>query len=668
MASKKANNVNLKSKSKMPETIAPMLATLVSDPIESPGWQYEIKWDGYRAVTTLHQGKVSIRSRNNKSFDEKFYAIHDALKRWKINAIVDGEIIVADDNGKANFGALQNWRSEADGNLMYFIFDILWLEGKDLTQLPLSERRNLLKSVMPESDIIKLSKNFETTGKEFFNLAKKLELEGIMAKKADSLYLAGKRSKDWLKIKTESRQEVVIGGYTINEGTSRGFSSLLVGVYKNKKLEYIGKIGTGFNAVMQKDLLKQFKPLIIKKSPFSNVPDVNKPSRFRPDPPAAKATWLKPTLICEVRYRELTKDGIMRHPSFVGMRSDKNANTVVLEKPADLPDTVMVKKTGAKYILSVPKKSNIKTLLNPSEKTQVKKIKGHDLKFNNLDKIFWPDAKVSKRDMINYYFQIAPYILPHLKNRPQSLNRFPNGITGKSFYQKNVKGKVPDWMDTYPYKRMGEKKEFLICNEEATLLYMAGLGSIEINPWNSTIKNPDNPDWCVIDLDPDKQSFNQVIETAIVTHDILESAGIPSYCKTSGSTGLHIYIPLGAKYKYEASREFGRLIAHLVTEALPKITSIERLIQKRNGKLYVDFLQNRPQATLASVYSLRPKPGATVSMPLQWEEVKNGLRMQDFNIFNAMERIKTNGDIFKPVLGKGINMEEAINNLKANHL
>lgn len=307
-------------------------------------------------------------------------------------------------------------------------------------------------------------------------------------------------------------------------------------------------------------------------------------------------------------------------------------------------------------------------MLNPSEKTQVKKIKGHDLKFNNLDKIFWPDAKVSKRDMINYYFQIAPYILPHLKNRPQSLNRFPNGITCKSFYQKNVKGKVPDWMDTYPYERMGEKKEFLICNEEATLLYMAGLGSIEINPWNSTIKNPDNPDWCVIDLDPDKQSFNQVIETAIVTHDILESAGIPSYCKTSGSTGLHIYIPLGAKYKYEASREFGRLIAHLVTEALPKITSIERLIQKRSGKLYVDFLQNRPQATLASVYSLRPKPGATVSMPLQWEEVKNGLRMQDFNIFNAMERIKTNGDIFKPVLGKGINMEEAINNLKANHL
>ena len=372
---------------------------------------------------------------------------------------------------------------------------------------------------------------------------------------------------------------------------------------------------------------------------------------------------MRPQLLCEVRYRELTTDGIMRHPSFVGIRTDKDPKSVVLEEPVQEEMKTSTKSSLNKSILKKPVDSGRKTLLNPSEKTQVKTVKGHEIKFNNLDKIFWPDTNISKRDMINYYYQVAPYILPYLKNRPQSLNRFPNGITGKSFYQKNVKGKVPDWMDTFPYTSEGQQKEFLLCNDEATLLYIISMGSIELNPWNSTIKKPDNPDWCVIDLDPDKQSFDQVIETANVTHEILDAAGIPSYCKTSGSTGLHIYIPLGAKYEYEVCREFGRLIARLVTNALPKLTSMERLIQNREGKLYVDFLQNRPQATLASVYSLRPKPGATVSMPLEWDEVKKGLRMQDFNISNAVARIKQKGDIFKPVLGKGINIAKAIEKL-----
>ena len=285
------------------------------------------------------------------------------------------------------------------------------------------------------------------------------------------------------------------------------------------------------------------------------------------------------------------------------------------------------------------------------------------MKFTNLSKIFWPAEKITKRDLVNYYYQAAPFILPYLKNRPQSLNRFPNGINGKSFYQKDVTGKVPEWIKKFPYhSNVDGDKNFMMITDEASLLYVVSLGSIEINPWSSTAAKPDNPDWCVIDLDPDKNSFAQVIETAQVTKNILDAIGVDSYCKTSGSTGLHIYMPLGAKYTYEDSKEFARKIATLVQKELPKFTSIERMVSNRNGKMYIDFLQNRPQATLAAPYSVRPKPGATVSMPLHWEEVKKGLKMKDFTIRNAIARMKSEGDLFKPVLGKGINMKAALKN------
>ena len=268
--------------------------------------------------------------------------------------------------------------------------------------------------------------------------------------------------------------------------------------------------------------------------------------------------------------------------------------------------------------------------------------------------------------MLNYYYQVAPYMLPYMKDRPQSLNRHPNGINGESFYQKDVTGKVPSWIKTFPYYSEADrqKKHFMVCTDEASLLYMASLGCIEMNPWSSRVQSPDNPDWCIIDLDPDKNKFDDVIETALVTKQVLDAAKINGYCKTSGSTGLHIYIPLGAKYDYEASKEFGRLIATLVQHELPKFTSIERPTAKRKGKIYIDFLQNRPQATLATAYSVRPKPGATVSMPLHWEEVKKGMRIQDFHIGNAVGKIKEQGDIFKPVIGRGINMEKAIKELE----
>jgi bifunctional non-homologous end joining protein LigD len=659
-------------KGRIPTGIKPMLATLVNEPFDDPDWIYEVKWDGYRALGFVNKGEVQLLSRNNKDFNEKYYPLKKLLESWKLNVVIDGEILVLNDKGVSNFGALQNWRSEADGELVLYIFDILWYEGKNLMNLPLIERQAILKEVIPtDDDRVRLSQVFKANGTEFFEAAGKIGLEGIMAKKASSTYLPDNRSKDWLKIKINKRQEVVIGGFTKNEGTAKQFSSLLLGVYEGEKLQYVGKVGTGFSDKLQKEMMAKFDVLRAEKSPFGYEPDVNKPSRFRPNPPKAKATWLKPELVCEVSFAEVTSDGVFRHPSFEGMRVDKKAKDVVREIEADTAEIVeeehhTEEKMETHKLVSAPKESSKRTLLNPNEETQVKKICGHDLKFTHLSKVYWPEDGITKRDMFNYYYQVAEYILPYLKDRPQSLNRFPNGIHGPSFYQKDVRGKSPDWVRTFPYTTSeGEDKDYLVGHDEATLLWMASLGCIEMNPWFSRIKSPDNPDYCIIDLDPDKNTFDQVIEAALEVKKVLDAIDVPSYCKTSGSTGMHIYIPLGAKYDYDQSQMFARLIVDIVHQQIPDYTTLERMVKNRNGKMYLDFLQNRPGATIAGPYSLRPKPGATVSMPLHWDEVKPGLTMKHFTIYNSIARLKKEGDLFKGVLGKGINLEKTIKKAKS---
>jgi bifunctional non-homologous end joining protein LigD len=646
-------------KAKIPSGVKPMLATLVNEPFDDPNWVYEVKWDGYRALSYINNGSVSISSRNNKSFEAKYYPIASVMKKWPINVVLDGEIVVIGKDGKANFSALQNWRSEADGNLIYYVFDLLWYNDINIMALTLAERQAILKEILPvNDDHVRLSHIFAGNGLDFFAAAKKMGLEGIMAKKANSVYSPDSRNKEWLKIKANLRQEVVIGGFTKNDGSSKQFSSLLLGVFENGKFQYVGKVGTGFSDKLQKEMMQQFKPLITDQIPFASEPDINKPSRFRPNPPNAVATWLKPALVCEVSFAEVTGDGVFRHPSFEGMRSDKKATEVVRETATQITEIVSDLKediNNKSDLVAAPKNTERKTLLNPTEESQVKKVKGHSLKFNNLSKLYWPEDGYTKRDMFNYYYQVAEYILPYLKDRPLSLNRFPGGIHGPSFYQKDVKGKAPDWAKTFPYTTSdGEDKEFLVGGDEATLLYMASLGCIEMNPWFSRIQHPDNPDYCVIDLDPDKNTFDQVIEAAQEVKKILDAIEIPGFVKTSGSTGIHIYIPLGAKYSYDQSQMFAKLIVTIVHEQLPDFTSMERQIKNRDGKMYLDFLQNRPGATIASPYSLRPKPGATVSMPLHWDEVKKGLSMKDFTISNSIERIKNEGDLLKILYKKGL--------------
>jgi bifunctional non-homologous end joining protein LigD len=657
-------------KTKMPTNIKPMKATLVDEPFDDTGWVYEVKWDGYRAIATVNEGKAELISRNNLAFD-KFYPINKQLKTWKINAVIDGEVVVLNDQGISDFGALQNWRSEADGNLVYYVFDILWYEGKNLMGLPLMKRQSILKAMWPtENDIIRQSKIFNASGIEFFKAAERMGLEGIIAKKASSVYTSDLRSKEWLKIKVQKRQEVIIAGFTKNEGTGKTFSSLILGVYDTGKLKYVGKVGTGFSDKLQKEMMAQFKPLIIKNSPFKIEPDVDKSSRFRPRDISVKPTWLKPELVCEVAFAEVTADGVFRQASFKGMREDKPAKEVIMEKPGDTKQTVaeaMNKKTekhrtaGHAAAIKPIKNTGRKALLDPTEETQVKKICGHELKFTHLDKFYWPEDQITKRDMFNYYDQVGEYIMPYLKDRPMSLNRFPGGIHAQSFYQKDVTDIAPDWAKTFAHTTdEGKKNHYLVGTDEASLLWMNSLGCIEINPWFSRVQSPDHPDYCVIDLDPDKHTYDQVVAAALEVKKILDAIGVPAYPKTSGSTGMHIYIPLEAKYSYQQSQLFANIIVKLVHQQIPDYTSLERSIADRKGKMYLDFLQNRPGATIAGPYSLRPKPGATVSMPLSWDEVKPGLTIQQFNLHNAIGRLKETGDLFQGVLGKGIDLVKTI--------
>jgi bifunctional non-homologous end joining protein LigD len=638
-------------RAKMPVAVKPMLATLTDKPFDRDDWVYEIKWDGYRAVSYLSNGKVNLLSRKLISFNKKFPLIVDALKAWKVKAVVDGEIVALNDAGNPDFQALQNYvKNGQKAKLVYYVFDLLWYDGKDFTGLPLVQRKQALQQILPEDDpVIYFSDHITGKGTEFFNAATDKGLEGIMAKRADSTYAVDSRSQSWLKIKNNQKMEAIICGYTEGRHSRKHFGALILGKYEGSTLKYIGHTGGGFNDRSLKELHEQFQDLITDKSPFKVKPKTNMP-----------VTWLKPELVCEVKFAEVTADGILRQPIFLGLREDKEAANEKNVKVVKAPETA--KKTVKKATVMKSKTTSTEKLLSEDQQEISLTINRKQLKFTNLDKIYWPKEKITKRDMINYYADIAEFILPYLKDRPQSLNRYPNGIDGMSFYQKDVEGKVADWIETFSYvsESDGETKKFLVCKDEASLLYMANLGCIEMHPWHSRVQKPDNPDWCVIDLDPDNNSFNQVIETALVIKEVLDSVGATSYVKTSGSTGMHILLPLGAKYSYDQSRMLAELIVGIANKQLPKTTSIERSPAKRKGLIYLDFLQNRQIQTIAAPYSLRPKPGATASAPLDWSEVKKGLTMADFNLFNMKDRIKEAGDLLKGVLGKGIDLKKML--------
>lgn len=647
-------------KSPMPTGIKPMLTSIADAAFNDKNWQFEIKWDGYRAVSYMTKNEVLIRSRNDLSFNEKFSDVHEALLGWGLNAVVDGEVVVLDAEGHADFEALQNWPLEQRGTLVYFVFDLLWLDGYNLMTKTLVERREILAQLVPINNVIRFSDSIDEAGIDFFKVARLNGLEGIIAKRKDAPYIPSVRTKNWYKIKAEERHEAVICGYTKKRGSSRLFSSLILGRPGKKGMEFMGQVGTGFSAAVQKHLFAIMNPLFTETCPFSIKPVTGAPTM-----------WVKPQLVCEVKYTELTSEGVMRHPSFQGLREDKSLADLNLKEGAAKVSVGAVAETPVtpinkpRSVAKKPAKERQQVLVDMTSEHALVQVEQHELKFSNIQKFYWTKEKIRKGDLLNYYHGVAPYILPYMVNRPQSLNRHPNGIEGENFYHKDMKGKLEPWTRTHRRfsESTGEHKDFLVCNGEASLLYMANLGCIEMNPWHSRIQNPDSPDWSVIDLDPGENTFNEVIETALVVKKVLEHYGITSHVKTSGSTGLHIYVPFGAKYSYEQSKQFAELIANIVHDELPLLTSLERSPAKRKDKIYLDYLQNRPIQTICAPYSCRPKKGATVSAPLHWDEVKKGLSMSQFTIKNMVERVRSEGDLFTGVMGPGIDLSKVIQQL-----
>ena len=635
---------------KMDEYIKPMLASLGDEAFDSKDWIFELKLDGYRAVAELRKGKVDLYSRNGLSFSERYPQIVEEIKTLKQDCVIDGEIVLMNDENRPDFQKLQDYEQNKNYPLIYYVFDILFLNKKDLRDLPLVERKEMLKKLIGENEIIRYSDHIEEKGIEFFKQVEKNNLEGIMAKKADSVYAVGVRTKEWLKIKNNHTREAVIVGYTEPKGSRKHFGALILGEYKGKNLRYIGHTGTGFNYDRLKDLWSLMQKYKAPASPFAEKIKVNAP-----------VEWLKPNLVCEIKFTEMTRDGILRHPVFLRLRDDKNPSEVKPDAaPVKAPaKKVVVKKEAVKKeTVTAPKKTNDKTV----------SVSNHKVELTNLNKLYWPDEKITKGELIAFYESISKYILPYLKDRPMSLKRNPNGIKDAGFFHKDAGEAAPSWVKTADVYSESTNKiiHYILCNDTATLLYLANLGCIEMNPWNSTIKNPDKPTWLVMDIDPgDNNTFEQVIETALAVKTILDKAGADCYCKTSGSSGLHVYMPMGARYTYDETKEFAELIATMVTEYLPDLTTVERSLSKRDNKIYVDYLQNRKGQTLASAYSVRPKPGAPVSAPLYWKEVKKGLHPSQFTINNILKRLEKTGDLFENVLKKGIDLKKCLKNLGA---
>ena len=596
----------------------PMLATLVNDAFDGEEWLFETKWDGYRAIAAVENNKVSLYSRNDKSFLKDYPPVVAAVEKISHTAVLDGEIMVLDNKNRADFQTLQHYTTTGKGHLVHMVFDLLHLDGHELQHLSLLERKSLLKDLLStlNDDTVRFSEHVLKNGIKYFEKARKLQWEGIIAKKTDSAYEEGRRGLSWLKVKIVNEQEALICGYTAPRGSRKKIGALVLGIYENKKLKYIGHCGGGLNEATISELYNRLQPLVTKTSPFAEKVATNMP-----------VTWVKPVLVCEIKFQEWTSDKIMRQPIFLGLREDKPAKEVQPEiaKPLTMTTT---------------------------ENQRILTLNSKKVTLTNQSKLYWTKEKITKGQLIDYYLSVAKYILPHLKDRPESLHRFPNGIDKPSFYQKDLDlEQTPDWIKSIPLHSgsTGKDVDYLVCNNEASLAYMINLGCIEINPWLSRLNSLENPDFIVLDLDPEHIDFRYVVETAVHIKAALDRFKVQAFCKTSGSTGLHIYIPTGAKISYDTSRLFGEYIARHVNAELPRTTSVIRAKASRDKRVYIDYLQNSRGQTVAAPYSVRPKPGATVSMPIDWKELNDDLRMSDFDIHNSLDRLNETGDLWQDI-------------------
>jgi bifunctional non-homologous end joining protein LigD len=635
----------------MPAALEPMLATLGNSVPSGSDWLYEVKWDGYRALCFVEGGKVRMVSRRGTKLDKQFAAVASALAQSvkADTALIDGEVVALDENGNPSFQHLQNLtgfgakpalKGMAQPNLNFFAFDLLYLNGYDLRKAALIDRRQLLMSILLPSEVVRYSEHFIGKGDELLKAVRAKGLEGIIAKQVQSRY-ESKRSANWIKIKVTCQQDFVICGYILGE--REPFGALVLGYYNNKKLVYAGNVGSGFTQQSLKAMGEKIKPLIIKKPVLSDVPRE-----------IGEVTWLKPELICAVKFTSWTKDDRLRAPVFLGLRTEVALEEVVRETGL-IGDSLLVEEAEQ------PSKQEV---LLPADKAEIAlDIDEHWLKFTNLNKVFYPADGYTKRDVINFYAAVADLLVPHLQGRPLSLKRYPNGINQDYFFQKDASG-FPDWLHREELADDEESKTRVICDDKASLLYLANLGCIDQNPYMSRLGTLEHPDFILIDLDPYHCGYDRIVEAAQLVREKLRLIGLTGYPKTTGGNGMHIYVPVEPIYSSTQTRQFAEILAGWVAAERPDLFTTPRMVSAREkGKVYFDYLQNASGKTISAPYVLRAHPGAPVATPLKWDEVVPGLKPQQFHIANVLRRFERVGDLFAGVLSKPQELGPAIEKL-----
>lgn len=683
-----------------PRDVKPMLATLVEEPFDDPLWLFEVKWDGVRAIAYLRtdgpRREVALRSRGGMTLNAQFPEVVDALYAQQLpGAVLDGEIVALDDGGRAHFQFLQSRLHGDDGappragdagvgarpdpapQIAYYVFDILYLDGHRLTERMLGERRKVLEAVLQPGAVVRVSDAIAANGRAFYKAAQQLRVEGIVAKRRDSRYEPGVRSRTWLKIKVKRRMDAVVGGFTRGRGArAKTFGAVLLGAYDAEgQLQYIGHCGGGFTDA---DLGRMMALLQARRDaacPFPKVPPTNE-----------HATWVRPELVVDVEHAGWTNDGLLRVPVYKGLRADKTAREVALERPEPR------QQEGPQDAIAPSRSRAVAGRGARSSKPEARQVE-----FTNVEKVFWPERGYTKGDLIRYYMDVAPIMLPHLRDRPVTLRRFPNGITGESFYQKDYPDAPPFAQLVRIWTESGKKTLAApVCNNQQTLLWLAQLADIEVHTWFSRItplrraeragaagtefatseqalrdSALNRPDYVVFDIDPylfpdnklpqrkgekdpdySRRGFDAATEAAVLLREVLKRLKLDGFVKTSGKTGLHVFVPIVRRYTFEQTHAFAKTVTQYVESVSPAKITTAWAAEQRVGKVFLDYNQNRLGATLASAYSVRPTPEAAVSLPVTWKELERGLDPLEFNLRTVPVLMRKRKDPWRELLAK----------------
>lgn len=590
----------------LPEFVSPQLATLVAEPPEGSNWLHEIKYDGYRAIAAVGSDRCRIYTRSGQDWTEKFAAIAMDLRKLKVgSALLDGEIVALDEHGRSSFQLLQSSLKDGRRPLTYYVFDILELDGRDLRSEPLRRRKQILRRVLEGApDAIRYSEEVAGHGDRVFAHACRLGLEGIVSKRADKPY-ESRRTLTWVKCKCTGNEEFVIGGYRASDKKGRAFASLLIGEFVGDKLHYRGRVGTGFDAATLDDLGARFAKLSRKTCPFVDAPRAI----------CRDAHWVDPRLVAQVAFTERTKDGVLRHPAFLGLRNDKPARDVQAQA--------------------------VTTMANSADLDDIAGVR-----LSNPERVLFSEAGLTKLDLARYFLAVSTRMLPYAADRPISLVRCPNGESGSRFFQKHHKKGMPSALKSVRIvENDGEEAHYLMIDDAAGLVAIAQIGGLEIHPWSAHVEALEHPDRLIFDLDPDTSiGFAGVRDAARDVRRLLQTAGLESFALVTGGKGIHVIAPLDASQDWNTVKSFAHGVAEKLAEAEPQRFVATMSKAKRRGRIFIDWLRNERGATAVAPYSPRARPEASVATPVAWSELSRIEAANVFTIPTVLQRIKRKTD------------------------